>query len=216
MDIDRLLYDIEASVLDGDAERVAELVPTALEQGITAKSLVNEALLTGMAKMGRLFRDNEVYVPDVILAADAMQTGLRILKPILIKSHFSLGRKIVIGTVEHDLHDLGKTLVSSSLTAAGLDVIDLGVDVCADRFIQVLEKERPEVLALSCTLSYTLDDLKKVVEEVRACPQGRDVKIIVGGLAVTPNIAANIGADAYALNAEQVVMVVMKLLSEPV
>jgi len=209
-----LLAAVEAGLIDGDSEQTERMIKAALEFGVSPNAIVNNALLPGMSLIGRRFRDNEVYVPDVILAADAMQTGLDLLRPQLADSHIDLRRKIIIGTVRNDLHDLGKTIICCSLIAAGFDVIDLGVNVPASVFIEALAKEKPSVVALSCTLSYTLTDLQATVEEIRRDPLGRDVTIIVGGLAVTPAFADSIGADWYSLNAEQVVLLLQRLLHE--
>lgn len=214
MDMNDLLVEIENCIMDGDADRIATNIRIGLEQGIAANIIVKEALLIGMSKMGRLFRDNEVYIVDVMLAADAMRTGLNILKPMLSKGNPMLNRKIVLGTVQNDLHDLGKSIISCSFTAAGFDVIDLGVNIPAEKFIKALEKEIPCILALSCTLSYTLADLRKIVEEINKSPYRQRVKIIVGGLSVTQRFADSIGADAYALDAEHGVMVALRLIQE--
>jgi len=210
----RILTGIEDDVIQGNAEGVVEQIAECLELGILPKDIVEQALLPGMSKVGRLFRDNEVYVVDVILAADAMQNGLEILKPLLSESFSTLNKTIVIGTVENDLHDLGKTIISCSLTAAGFDVVDLGVNVSAEEFIAALEREKPCILALSCTLSYTLQDLKRVVEEVRKSLYGQTVNIVVGGLSVTQSFATSIGADTYALNGEHMVLVAQRLIRE--
>jgi len=214
MDETALLACIEDCIMQGDSDEITDRIREGIEQGITPKTIVENALLAGMSKMGRLFRDNEVYVPDVILAASAMQAGLDMLKPMLMERHSVQNKTIIIGTVQNDLHDLGKTIISCSLTAAGFDVIDLGINVPASAFIRALKEEKPCILALSCTLSYTLSDLKSIVEEVRRSVYAQDVKIIVGGLSVTPAFAASIGADAYSLNADHIVLMANRLLND--
>jgi methanogenic corrinoid protein MtbC1 len=153
--------------------------------------------MKGMGVIGRQFRDNEVFIPEVIMASLVMKIGLNMIKPFLIDNCLSNKGKIVIGTIFGDLHDLGKNVVGIMLEGAGFSIIDLGVDVPKERFIEAVGREHPDILALSCTLTNTLSEIEEVVNALKKTSYGKQVKVLVGGLAVTQDFAQSIGADAY-------------------
>lgn len=210
----KILEQICNCVYEGDDELITDYVHEALQMGIGPRTILEDSLRPAISNVGRKFRDNEVYVPDVILASAAMKAALTIMQPLLSASHYALGRKVLIGSVENDLHDLGKTIVICSLMAAGFEVVDLGIDVSTKQYIDAIEKEKPDILALSCTLSYTLPYMKKTVHSIRQHPVGSNLKIIVGGLAVNPGFAMDSGADAYAINEEHIAQLALRMIQE--
>lgn len=196
-----ILEEISANLQKGKAKAVKELVQNALNEGISAKSILQEGLLAGMDIIGGKFKNNEVYVPDVLIAARAMNTGTEMLKPYLAESGVQAAGKVVLGTVKGDLHDIGKNLVRMMMEGKGLEVIDLGVDVSADKFIEKAKEVNADVIACSALLTTTMTEMKHVVEEVKNSDIKDKIKIMVGGAPVTDSFCQSIGADYYAADA---------------
>ncbi len=192
-----VLYEICVALQRGSANIVGAKTQEALDAGIAPEKILNEGLLTGMAIIGRKFKVNEVYVPDVLIAARAMHAGLNILKPRLAERGVEPIGKVVLGTVKGDLHDIGKNLVGMMMIGAGLEVIDVGIDVSEDKFIQAVKEHHPAVLALSALLTTTMSEQKNVIEALKAAGIREKVKVMVGGAPVTDDFAKQIGADAY-------------------
>lgn len=209
-----ILQQIANSIIDGDTIQIKDAVTEGLRAMISAHTILDDGLMAGMSVIGRQFRDNDVYVPEVIMAAQAMKIALNHLKPFLADRYLGNQGKVVIGTVPFDLHDLGKIVVSVMLEGAGFSVIDLGVDVPVQRFVETVETEQPDILAISCTLTTTLTYMKEVVEAVRKTEAGRCLNILVGGLSVTPRFAQSINADAYGVDANLAVMMAQAMMRQ--
>jgi corrinoid protein of di/trimethylamine methyltransferase len=189
--------DISLNLQQGRAKLVKELVQKALDEGIEAESILEEGLLVGMGIIGEKFKNNEVYVPDVLIAARAMNAGSEILKPILTKSGITSKGKVVIGTVKGDLHDIGKNLVKMMMEGKGLEVIDLGTDVSADKFVNTAKEKEANIIACSALLTTTMGEMKNVVEASKNAGLRDKVKIMVGGAPVSESFCKQIGADIY-------------------
>lgn len=196
-----LLMEISENLQSGKAKIVKELVQKAIDEGLDVKTILEQGLLHGMGIIGEKFKKNEVYVPDVLIAARAMNAGTELLKPLLVSSGAKAKGKVVLGTVKGDLHDIGKNLVRMMMEGKGLEVIDLGVDVPADKFINSAIENEADVIACSALLTTTMTEMKNIVDKVSSSPLAGKVKIMVGGAPVTDNFRASIGADAYAPDA---------------
>ncbi|MBC7342611.1 MAG: corrinoid protein [Clostridia bacterium] len=212
MDRAEVLKQVADKVIDGDPRGIDEVIAKALQAMIPPRDILEEGLMAGMRVVGRQFRDNDVYVPEVIMASRAMAKGIKLLRPFLADSFLGNRGKVVIGTVHYDLHDLGKSVVAIMLQGAGFAVVDLGVDIPASRFVEAVEKERPNILALSATLTTTLPYMREAVQAVRKVPAGRQIKVLVGGLPVTPSFAKSIGADAYGVDANVAVQKALAIM----
>ena len=196
-----ILNEISEALQNGQAKVVGAKTQEALNQGLSASEILNDALISGMGIIGKKFKNNEVYVPEVLIAARAMHTGLNILKPILAETGIEPLGKVVLGTVKGDLHDIGKNLVGMMMIGAGLDVIDVGVDASAEKFVEAVKLHNPKVVALSALLTTTMPQQKVVIEALKAAGLRDNLKIMVGGAPVTHNYAKEIGADAYTADA---------------
>lgn len=192
-----LLKEISENLQKGRAKNVKELVQKAIDEGIDVNRILEDGLLHGMSIIGEKFKNNEVYVPDVLIAARAMNTGTELLKPLLVSSGVKAKGKVIIGTVKGDLHDIGKNLVRMMMEGKGLEVIDLGVDVPAERFVEAAIEHNADIVACSALLTTTMIEMENVVKKVKESPIGEKVKIMIGGAPVTDNFRATIGADIY-------------------
>ncbi|MDD6235802.1 MAG: corrinoid protein [Clostridiales bacterium] len=190
-----ILNDISTLLQQGRAPKVKEKVQEALDQGISAKDILEEGLLSGMSVIGEKFKNNEVYVPEVLIAARAMNAGVAILKPYLVDAGVEAKGTVVIGTVKGDLHDIGKNLVKMMMEGKGLNVVDLGVDVSAEQFVSAAKENNADIIACSALLTTTMTEMKNVVDAVKA--ESLDVKVMVGGAPVTQNFCDSIGANSY-------------------
>jgi len=207
-----MLEELKRAVLSGDDERAAELTKKALEEGIEPGKILNEALIPAMEIVGREYEEGERYVPEMLISAEAMKAAMEVLRPRLMETGVRLKGKVVIGTVEGDLHDIGKNLVAMMLEGAGFEVIDLGVEVTAERFIQAVREHKPDVLGMSALLTTTMIHMPEVIEALKEAGLREEVKVIVGGAPVTQEYAEKIGADGYAPDAASAVEVVKRLL----
>lgn len=192
-----LLQEISAKVQAGRAKAVKELVPQAVENGIPASQILEEGLLAGLNVIGVKFKNNEVFVPEVLISARAMNQGVAILKPLLAQSGTKASGRVCIGTVKGDLHDIGKNLVKIMLEGKGLDVIDMGVDVTAEAFVQTAIEQNCQVIMCSALLTTTMSVMADVVAEAEKAGIRDRVRIMVGGAPVTETFCRQIGADAY-------------------
>ena len=191
------MTEIATLLQKGKAKDVAALVQQAVEEGISAETILKEGLLTGMEVIGRRFRDNEIFVPEVLVAARAMSKGTEVLRPILAREGATASGKVCIGTVKGDMHDIGKNLVKMMLEGKGLEVIDLGTDVPAEKFIQTAIEENCQVICCSALLTTTMPEMELVVKAAINAGIRDKVKIMVGGAPITQEFADSIGADAY-------------------
>jgi 5-methyltetrahydrofolate--homocysteine methyltransferase len=206
-----IVDEIKEAVIAGSAKKVKDAVERAVAAGLAVEAILHDGLIAGMDIIGARFKVNEVYVPEVLVAARAMHAGLDVIKPLIVSSGIKEKGVIVIGTVQGDLHDIGKNLVVMMLEGAGYRVVNLGVDVPVDAFIRSVEEHRPQVVGLSALLTTTMPKLAETVAKLhQAFPGG--VKVIVGGAPVTEAYARQIGADGFAADAASAVEVVGKLV----
>lgn len=204
------LKEIAKYIIEGDAEKVKELVQKAVNEGIDAKRILNEGLIAGMDVVGTRFKCGELYIPEVLLSAQAMQGGMDILEPLFVKEGVKAKGTIVIGTVKGDLHDIGKNLVAMMLKGGGWKVVDLGTDVDEEKFVQTAIEENADIIGMSALLTTTMINMKSVVDLARI--KDCKAKIVVGGAPVTESYAEEIGADGYAPDAVTAVETLNKLM----
>jgi 5-methyltetrahydrofolate--homocysteine methyltransferase len=208
-----LLQQISEHLQHGKAKSVAELTHQAINDGLHPKNILDEGLIAGMSVVGEKFREHEIYLPDVLLAAKAMYAGMELLKPFMINENVKSNGKVVIGTVQGDLHDIGKNLVAIMLKGAGFEVIDLGNDVSPQQFITIAEQENADVIGMSALLTTTMPMMKSVVALAKERHLYGKVKIIVGGAPLSSEYATEIGADAYCFDGMNAVETVKKFLA---
>lgn len=196
-----ILNDISLALQKGKAKDVRAMVQQAVDSGLSAQTILNDGLLSGMSVIGVKFKNNEVYVPDVLIAARAMKAGTEILKPLLVASGAKSAGKVVLGTVKGDLHDIGKNLVGMMMEGQGLEVVDLGTDVPAARFVEAAIEQGASIICCSALLTTTMGEMKQVVETAAAAGIRDKVTIMVGGAPVNEAFASSIGADIYSPDA---------------
>ena len=196
-----LLEDVSLALQAGRAPKVKELVQQAVDEGIPAKDVLEQGLLSGMSVVGEKFKNNEVFVPEVLIAARAMNAGVAILKPYLTEAGVEAKGTAVIGTVKGDLHDIGKNLVKMMMEGKGLEVVDLGTDVSPERFVQAAIDNEADIICCSALLTTTMGEMKHVVEAAAAKGIRDKVKIMIGGAPVTQSFCDSIGADCYTADA---------------
>lgn len=196
-----ILQEISEKLQQGKTKDIKILVPKALEEGVSAKDILNDGLLAGMSIIGTKFKNNEVFVPEVLIAARAMKAGSEILKPHLVSADVRPVGKVVLGTVRGDLHDIGKNLVKMMMEGKGLEVIDLGVDVAPEAYIEAAKEHGADIIACSALLTTTMGEMKNVVDLCVAEGIRDKVKIMIGGAPITDAYCREIGADAYTTDA---------------
>lgn len=209
-----IFEEIAGEVEKGKASSVEDLTQKALSQEISAEDILNKGLVAGMQVVSEQFKNNEIFIPEVLISARAMNSGLRILKPLLAESKVESKGKVVIGTVKGDLHDIGKNIVAMLLQGAGFDVIDLGADVPKERFLESIKKEKADILGMSALLTTTMLYMKETIDALQAAGLKQKVKVIIGGAPVTDSYASQIRADGYAPDAASAVDLSKKLLEE--
>jgi 5-methyltetrahydrofolate--homocysteine methyltransferase len=198
----------------GKMDEVKKLTQEALNDGESAETILKDGLIQAMDRVGVRFKNGEIFIPEVLIAARAMHAGMAILKPILSKSTGTMAGKVVIGTVKGDLHDIGKNLVVMMLEGGGFEVVDLGIDVSSDKFLEAVREHQPQVVGMSALLTTTMRKMKNTIQAIEAAGFQKQVKMIVGGAPVTEKFAKEIGADGYAPDAVSAVDVVKSLLSK--
>lgn len=194
------IYD---GVLEGDINAVQDGVTAALEAKLNPEEILNRGMISAMTEVGRLFETGECFVPEMLIAARAMQGGMSILRPALVKVDFQPKGRVAIGTVKGDLHDIGKNLVGMMLEGAGYEIVDLGVDVAPEQFLGAVQNDHADVVALSALLTTTMSNMKATIDALAAAGVRDQVKVIVGGAPVTQEFANQIGADGFAQDASQ-------------
>lgn len=197
----------------GKMEEVKRLTDEALNNGASAETILKEGFIQSMDRIGVRFKNGEIYIPEVLIAARAMHAGMDVLKPILSKSTTRLSKKVAIGTVKGDLHDIGKNLVGMMLEGGGFEVVDLGIDVSAEKFVEAIKTHKPHVVGMSALLTTTIREMKMTLEAIEKAGLRKAVKAIVGGAPLTEKFAREIGADGYAPDAASAVDVVTSLLN---
>jgi 5-methyltetrahydrofolate--homocysteine methyltransferase len=204
--------DIYNAILEGNQAATEAGVTQALEANGDPGEILNQGMIASMKEVGRLFEEGEYYVPEMLIAARAMQAGLVLLKPLLIDSGIEPAGKIAVGTVKGDLHDIGKNLVAMMLEGAGFAITDLGTDVAPEKFVAAIREDGVDVVALSALLTTTMPSMKATIDAISAAGLRDNVKIIVGGAPVTQEYAEQIGADGFAADASGAVTATESLL----
>jgi 5-methyltetrahydrofolate--homocysteine methyltransferase len=199
------LQKITSNLYAGEDQEVAELVQEALDQGMAPAEILEGGLIAGMDEVGRDFKAGDLFVPEVLIAARAMQAGMDVLRPLLAESDVPSAGKYVIGTVKGDLHDIGKNLVKMMLAGAGFETIDLGTNVGPEAFVEAVREHQPQLVGMSALLTTTMVQMKATIEALHEAGLRESVKIMVGGAPVTDAFAQEIGADAYAADAASAV-----------
>ena len=207
------LKKLHDAILYGDQKTAVAITEEALAEKIDPQKLIHEAMIPAMNEAGKKFECEEFFVPELLLAARAMKGALKLIQPLLAASGAEPIGTVVIGTVKGDLHDIGKNLVASMLEGAGFRVVDLGADVPADKFLEAVEKEKPNLVCMSALLTVTMPAMKTTIEALNQAGVRDKVKVMVGGAPVTPEYAAEIGADGYADNASTAVAKARELIA---
>jgi len=209
-----IIEKIYQGVLNGDREIVIDSVQEAINAKIPADVILKESMMPAMAECGRLFEEGEYFVPELLIASRAMQGGMVLIKPLLITENVKSMGKIVIGTVKGDLHDIGKNLVGMMLEGAGLQVIDLGSDVDAEKFVEAVKTNDADLVGMSALLTTTMENMPVIINAIKEAGLKNHVKILVGGAPLTQAYADKIGADGYAPDASQAAKMAVNFLSE--
>ena len=210
----KIFVEIAGEVQKGNSTSIEVLTKKALSQNISAEEILNNGLVEGMNIVGEKFKNNEIFIPEVLISAKAMNSGLEILKPLLAEAKVKSKGKVVIGTVKGDLHDIGKNIVAMMLQGAGFDVVDLGADVSKEKFLEFAKNENADILGMSALLTTTMIYMKETIETLKDADLKKDIKVIIGGAPVTESYAAQIDADGYAPDAASAVDLSKKLLNE--
>lgn len=206
-----VLNDISSWLQQGRAPKVKACVQQALEEGIPAGEILEQGLLNGMNIIGTKFKNNEVFVPEVLIAARAMTKGIEVLRPYLVEDGVEEKGTVVLGTVKGDLHDIGKNLVRMMMEGKGLKVIDLGVDVPVEQFMDAVRENNAQIIACSALLTTTMGEMRNVVEAVNASELKGNVKIMIGGAPITQAFCDQIGADRYTPDAASAADVALEI-----
>ncbi|UCC97949.1 MAG: corrinoid protein [Phycisphaerales bacterium] len=199
------------AVIKGDQKVAVEITKTALEEGAAPKSVLDEGLIAGMDIVGARFKKNEIYIPEVLIAARAMKMAMEILEPELVKAGVEPVGKLLIGTVQGDLHDIGKNLVAMMLKGAGFEVIDLGVDVGPEKFVEQIKASNAHLIGMSALLTTTMPGMERTIQALKDA--GVSAKVMIGGAPVTQDYADKIGADGYAPDAASAVDMAKSLVA---
>ena len=208
------MQDIAAALIEGDNETVDALTAQALAEGTDALEIMDDALIAGMGIVGIKFRENFIFVPEVLACARAMKAGMAHIEPILSASGVDPVGTVIMGTVKGDLHDIGKNLCIMMLSGAGFDVIDLGVDTSEDEFIEAIEEHRAPILGMSALLTTTMPNMGRTIEALIDADLRDDVMVMVGGAPVTQEFADDMGADGYGKDALSCVALAKRLMEE--
>ena len=206
------LKEIAENLIEGEVDKVRELIQAALDRGIEVERILNEGLIAGMTVIGEQFKREEIYLPEVLFAARAMQAGMDIVEPLLLSSGAEPKGKIILGTVKGDVHDIGKNLVAVMLKGAGFEVIDVGVDTDAEKFIDAAREQGARLIGMSALLGTTMQSMQTTIEALEAAGLKGQIKTMIGGAIVTQSFADKIGADGYAPDAGSAVDKARELL----
>jgi 5-methyltetrahydrofolate--homocysteine methyltransferase len=207
------LNQIAEKLYNGKNIKVAELTKQALEEGLTAAEVLNGGLVAGMDRVGVDFKNGDLFVPEVLIAARAMHAGMDVLRPLLAESGVASAGKVVVGTVAGDLHDIGKNLVVMMLEGGGFEVVDIGIDAPPQKFVEAIKTEQPDLVGMSALLTTTMPSMKKTIDALAEAGVRDDVKVMIGGAPVTQAYAEDIGADGYAPDAASAVDLARSLMA---
>ena len=211
--MDKIIEEIYQAVIGGHKDEVEIGIQNALSEGIPAEKILQDGLIPPMAEVGRLFEEGEYYVPEMLIAARAMQAGLAILKPQLAEENVKAVGKVAIGTVQGDLHDIGKNLVAMMLEGAGFEIIDLGTDVSPEKFVESVSDEGVDIIGLSALLTTTMPSMATTIKALEDAGLRDQVKVIIGGAPVTDAYAKQVGADGFSPDASRAVTLAKSLLN---
>lgn len=209
--MNELLKKLYEAVLDGQRDAAKENVETALGAGLDPADVL-DTMVSAMGEVGRLFEEGEYFVPEMLISARAMQTGMEILKPSLVEADIQPVGKIIAGTVKGDLHDIGKNLVCMMLEGAGFEVVDLGTDVSPDAFVAAVNEHHPDFIAMSALLTTTMPSMQSTIEALQSAGIRDKVKVLIGGAPINDSYAEKIGADGYAQDASRAVKLAKSLI----
>ena len=201
--MNEFLNNIRESILDGDLESCQVNVQAAIDAKISADDILKNSLVPAMAEVGKLFEEGEYFVPEMLVAARAMQGGLDLIKPLLLAEDVKPLGTVVIGTVKGDLHDIGKNLVAMMMEGAGFEIYDLGTDVSPEKFVEAAKEKKANIVAMSALLTTTMLNMKAVIDALKNAGVRDSVKVMIGGAPVTEQYAKQIGADGYSSDASQ-------------
>ena len=211
--MEAVIEKIKEGVLNGDREITVEGVQEAIDAGTPAEKILKEAMMPAMAEAGRLFEEGEYFVPELLVAARAMQGGMELLKPLLVEESVEPVGKAVLGTVKGDLHDIGKNLVAMMMEGAGFQITDLGSDVSPEKFAETVKSTSAQVVGMSALLTTTMTNMSAVIQALEEAGIRDQVKVMVGGAPVTQAFAEKIGADGYAPDASQAAKLALSFMS---
>ncbi|NPV28647.1 MAG: corrinoid protein [Firmicutes bacterium] len=209
-----IFEELAKSVVNGDVERVRELTRQAITAGEDPLEVINNGLIVGMNIVGPRFKAGEMFIPEVLMCARAMQAGMELLKPLLVGQDVPVIGKVVLGTVKDDLHDIGKNLVAMMLESSGFTVINLGVNISPEQFVEATKENQPDIVGMSALLTTTMEMMRNTIEALKEANLREQVKVIIGGAPVSQEFAYEIGADGYAPDAASAVELCKKLLGK--
>jgi 5-methyltetrahydrofolate--homocysteine methyltransferase len=212
--MENLVQEVYSAVLNGNAGEVKEKVQLSLDSGIEAESILNSGLIAAMKEVGQLFEDGEYFVPEMLISARAMQSGMIILRPFLVAQDIKPIGKVVIGTVKGDLHDIGKNLVSMMLEGSGFQIFDLGTDVSPEKFLGAINTHKPDIVGMSALLTTTMVNMEKTMKFLEDNGARKGLKVIIGGAPISQKYADDIGADGYAPDASQAAVLASRLMGK--
>jgi 5-methyltetrahydrofolate--homocysteine methyltransferase len=210
--MEELIQKIYDGILEGQQKAVTANVTAAIEAKIDPQKILNDGMVAAMAEVGRLFEEGEYFVPEMLISARAMQSGLAVLKPQLVQANVQSAGKVAVGTVKGDLHDIGKNLVSMMLEGAAFEIIDLGSDVSPEKFVDAVRNNGAQIVAMSALLTTTMPNMKSTIEALKEAGVREKVKVMVGGAPLTQQYADEIGADGYSPDASRAVALAKSLM----
>lgn len=210
--LEDLLQDMFDSIVDGDEAALPRQVQAALDAGLEPQVILNEGMMPAMAEVGRLFELEEYFVPEMLVAARAMQAGVNVLRPLLAQTETKPVARVLIGTVKGDVHDIGKNLVAMMLEGGGFEVRDIGIDAPPERFIAAIQEFQPQIVGMSALLTTTMPNIKVTIDALQAAGLRERVKIMVGGAPLTVEFAQRVGADGYGADASRAVNLARSLI----
>ena len=207
-----ILMEVKEATLAGDQDRVSALTKQAIDEGIEADQIIQEGLIGAMVVVGKEFGEGKIYIPEMLIAARAMKSGLEVVKPLLVGGKIKSIAKVVLGTVKGDLHDIGKNLVGMMLEGFGVEVIDLGVDVSPEKFVEALKTHQPQFVGMSALLTTTMTAMEVTIKALEESGLRQNVKVLVGGAPVTQAFADEIGADGFGSSASEAIDLIKEAL----
>ena len=207
-----ILMEVKEATLAGDQGKVSALTKQAIDEGIEADRIIQEGLIGAMVVVGKEFGENKIYIPEMLIAARAMKSGLEVVKPLLVGGKIKSIAKVVLGTVKGDLHDIGKNLVGMMLEGFGVEAIDLGVDVSPEKFVEALKTHQPQFVGMSALLTTTMTSMEVTIKALEESGLRQNVKVLVGGAPVTQAFADEIGADGFGSSASEAMDLIKEAL----